>query len=69
MQRAVVEQKFEELNQLAHWLKGAGGTAGFPVLTQLAKRLENEIHDHQPGEIETTVAQLLGLVQQITVCR
>ena len=24
---------FSELAQLAHWLKGAGGTAGFPAFT------------------------------------
>ena len=40
MQRACQQHDFKELAQLAHWLKGAGGTAGFAVLTEPARRLE-----------------------------
>ena len=32
----------EELARLAHWLKGAGGTAGFDAFTEPARRLEQQ---------------------------
>ena len=38
---AALKQDFQELARLAHWLKGAGGTAGFPTFTQPAKHLES----------------------------
>ena len=34
------EQDCEAVSQLAHWLKGTGGTAGFDVFTTPAKALE-----------------------------
>ena len=34
---------------LAHWLKGSGGTAGFHVLTEPAKRLEQAAKQNQAG--------------------
>ena len=40
MRTAFAEQDFEDLAQLAHWLKGSGGTAGFHDFTDLAKELE-----------------------------
>ena len=40
MKRCLEEEKYSELAELGHWLKGAGGTAGFGVLTDPARRLE-----------------------------
>lgn len=45
LKRAAMREAFaagdhEQLALLAHWLKGAGGTAGFQVLTEQAKELE-----------------------------
>ena len=40
MIQAAVEHRHGELADLAHWLKGAGGTVGFDVLTAPARRLE-----------------------------
>ena len=67
MQQALGAQDFQELGRLAHWLKGAGGTAGFPVFTQPAKHLESLVRDQQCDEIEATVAELLQLAQRIAV--
>ena len=67
MRQASASQDLAELARLAHWLKGAGGTAGFPAFTQPAKRLECFVHDQQCDEIEATVAELLQLSQQIAV--
>ena len=47
MQQAAKNATYKELAQLAHWLKGAGGTAGFAALTEPARRLEGFVHDQQ----------------------
>ncbi len=41
MQQAIEEEDSEALRQLAHWLKGAGGTVGFDCFTQPAAQLES----------------------------
>jgi HPt (histidine-containing phosphotransfer) domain-containing protein len=67
MQQAVNAQDLKELARLAHWLKGAGGTAGFPAFTQPAKHLESLVRDEQCEEIEAAVMELLHLAQQVAV--
>ncbi len=67
MQQAQASQDLSELARLAHWLKGAGGTAGFPAFTQPAKHLESLVRDEQCDEIEATVAELLQLGQRIAL--
>ena len=67
MQQAIDAQDLQELARLAHWLKGAGGTAGFPAFTQPAKHLESLVQDQQCDEIEAAVAELLQLAERIAV--
>jgi CheY-like chemotaxis protein len=67
MQQASASQDLGELARLAHWLKGAGGTAGFPAFTQPAKRLETYVRDEQCDQIEATVMELLQLSQRVAV--
>jgi len=67
MQRAFDSQDLPELARLAHWLKGAGGTAGFPAFTQPAKHLEVIVRDQQCDEIEATLAELRELAQRAAV--
>ncbi len=67
MQRAIKAQDLQEMARLAHWLLGAGGTAGFPAFTQPAKHLESLVRDRQCDEIEAAVAELLRLSQRIAV--
>ena len=40
MEKAWQEKDYKELESLAHWLKGAGGTVGFDVFTEPALALE-----------------------------
>ncbi len=40
MQQSLDAEKYSELADLAHWLKGAGGTVGFDDLTEPAEGLE-----------------------------
>lgn len=51
----------EELRQLAHWLKGSGGTAGFPMFTEPAKTLELLAKENRLAEID----HCLDVIQRI----
>ncbi len=65
MQDAFVSGDLDELGRLAHWLKGAGGSAGFDALTTPSKRLETMAKDRQYDEIEAAIAELLALSTRI----
>jgi CheY-like chemotaxis protein/nitrogen-specific signal transduction histidine kinase/HPt (histidine-containing phosphotransfer) domain-containing protein len=54
-----------ELAQLAHWLKGAGGTVGFDELTEPARLLEASAQAGERGELETTIGELRVLAARI----
>ena len=54
-----------ELKSLAHWLKGAGGTAGFQPLTEAAFELEMALAAGDTVAAAATLQQLNGLEQQI----
>ncbi len=56
-----------ELGVRAHWLKGSGGTAGFPAFTQPAQRLEMLAKGNQYGQIEGAIADLERLAERIAV--
>jgi CheY-like chemotaxis protein/nitrogen-specific signal transduction histidine kinase/HPt (histidine-containing phosphotransfer) domain-containing protein len=43
MRSALANKDAQELSGLAHWLKGAGGTVGFGVLSEIAKELETQV--------------------------
>ncbi len=48
MRQACTAVDYAELARLAHWLKGSGGTAGFPALTNPAKDLEQAARSQEP---------------------
>jgi CheY-like chemotaxis protein len=55
----------DELVQLAHWLKGSGGTAGFPAFTEPAKRLGAMVRANREEEIVAILAELRELADRI----
>ena len=62
---------FEELAKLAHWLKGTGGTIGFPVITEKAAVLEQLLIDSPEtrlDEISAAIDTLVGLEQRLARC-
>ena len=63
MSAALADGQLEELRRLAHQLKGAGGSYGFPSLSEAAKRLEFEARD---GQREAATA---SLAEVSTLCR
>ena len=52
----------DELAQLAHWLKGSGGTAGFHEFTDLARELEQLARE---GADDTQIPIILGEIEAI----
>ena len=67
MQLAWKAGDFAELADLAHWLKGAGGTVGFDEFTEPALRLETLAKAKSEEGIEETIQELLGLVQRVVL--
>ena len=43
MRAALADKDAQELANLAHWLKGAGGTVGFGILSELGRDLETSV--------------------------
>ncbi len=56
-----------ELAELSHWLKGAGGTAGFPSLTETARHLESAISRGYKTDIEVLLNELDDQIGRIVV--
>ncbi len=57
--------QLEELANLAHWLKGSGGTAGFDHCTQPASRLEQLAKARQTNDIPAAIESIRTLHQQM----
>ncbi len=54
-----------ELAGLAHWLKGAGGTAGFDALTETARRLEKQVQLGTTDEIGRELHAMEQLARRV----
>ncbi len=65
MSKAWDERNFEELANLAHWLKGAGGTVGFDAFTEPAFGLEQLAKAQNTEEIEAAIAELRRIAGRI----
>lgn len=59
MREAISLHDDEWLSELAHWLKGSGGTAGFDLFTQPAKALQ-QLADERADDtrIELTMKEI-----------
>ena len=67
MSKAWEERNYEELANLGHWLKGAGGTVGFDVFTGPAYALEQLAKARQEESIEAAIADLRRLAGRIAL--
>ncbi len=59
------QSDMDTLKRQIHELKGAGGSAGFPVVMEHAAQIENTIETGQADQLAQTVEELLGLCEQI----
>ncbi len=67
MDEAEIRGDLKELANLAHWLKGAGGTVGFDAFTEPAAELETHAKNNQRQDILESIIALRGLAARIIV--
>jgi HPt (histidine-containing phosphotransfer) domain-containing protein len=67
MEAALAGNQLTELAQLAHTLKGSGGTAGFKCFTEPAAQLEQVARAGDLEQAPRLISQLEHLRQQIVV--
>jgi signal transduction histidine kinase/DNA-binding response OmpR family regulator/HPt (histidine-containing phosphotransfer) domain-containing protein len=67
MQVAFDAADLDELAELAHWLKGAGGTIGFDCFTEPARQLEQLAKRHETEQICDSIRGLNELASRIAV--
>jgi PAS domain S-box-containing protein len=67
MDRACNESDHEALAQLAHWLKGAGGTVGYDAFNDPAARLEHFAKSGDPEGIAAVMLELRALEARLEV--
>ncbi|MFQ5461535.1 MAG: PAS domain S-box protein [Phycisphaerae bacterium] len=65
MRSAWAQRDLKTLVQLAHWLKGAGGTAGFSAFTAPAAELERWSREECLDEVEVAIADIARLLEAI----
>jgi len=58
MHEAYAAGEWDRLAELAHWLAGAGGSAGFPTLTAAARELESLLHRKEWDGVEEHLERL-----------
>ncbi|MFO1321696.1 MAG: ATP-binding protein [Burkholderiales bacterium] len=61
------QRDYRTLADLAHWLKGSGGTAGFDVFTKPAKALEALAKERNEHDLEIVVSELLDMADRIVM--
>jgi HPt (histidine-containing phosphotransfer) domain-containing protein len=67
MSKAWNQRNFTELANLAHWLKGAGGTVGFDAFTEPALALEQLAKAENTEKIEAAIGELRRMADRIVV--
>ena len=67
IQNAWEQNELQRVAQLAHWLKGSGGTAGFGAFTGPAKKLEALAKGGELEQIATAIEELRELASRIDV--
>ncbi|MCA9060057.1 MAG: response regulator, partial [Planctomycetaceae bacterium] len=64
---AVAATNLDEVVQLAHWLKGSGGTAGFGPLMDRAARLEGAARQGQTEQLDSLLADVREIADAIVL--
>jgi two-component system sensor kinase len=62
LDRAVEEQDFSLIGQMAHWIKGTGGTVGLPQLSEISLQIEEAVKRHSLAETRAYCRRLGTLV-------
>ena len=65
METAWKAQDYKTLAELAHWLKGAGGTVGYDVFTEPAKNLETLAKAEMEDGMNEVIGELRDLASRL----
>lgn len=69
MKQLAIEDEFEKLSELGHWLKGSAGSVGFHDFTDVAIELENAANSRSKDELLTKISEIEQLALRIEVVR
>ena len=67
MREALEARRFDELAELAHWLKGAGGTVGFDQFFEPARRYEQHARQQDLPALQRGLLEMQALAGRIVV--
>ena len=59
------QRAWPQLKKEVHELKGMGGGFGYPMLTELAGRIESQIKNQNSDAVETLLDELAGVCLRI----
>jgi PAS domain S-box-containing protein len=65
MQTAQQNSNWEELANLAHWLKGSAGSVGYDGYTEPSKFLEEAAKEGNAAEVDKYMKQVIALTQRL----
>lgn len=68
MKEMLADADFESIGSEAHWLKGAGGTVGFPMLTDPAIALEQAAGNNDLEMAEAILHEIQDIHSRIVFC-
>ncbi|MFO1006646.1 MAG: response regulator [Planctomycetaceae bacterium] len=67
MRTALASKDAHELAHLAHWLKGAGGTVGFSILSDLGREMETNVKARDWARVAAHVDEIEAQTARIVV--
>jgi CheY-like chemotaxis protein len=67
MEKALQDHDLHELSQLAHWLKGAGGSVGFDAYFEPARELEQACKTNDLEQAGTWLQEICNLAGRMTL--
>lgn len=61
------KHSWEDIKPIIHWLKGAGGSVGFPILTALSLQIELALEANDISKGEQVLRELLQTAPRISM--
>ena len=58
---------FDELHELGHWLKGAGGSAGFEIFSASGERLEDCATSMDTAQAKQQIDEIRELARRVRI--
>lgn len=67
MIEAIDKEDYDQVAELAHWLKGAGGTVGYNCFTEPASLLEKQAKANDAAAVRESLAAVEGITKHLVV--